>query len=288
MQISTIQNQFLSISVKHHGAELCSLKRNDTEYMWQADATHWNRHAPVLFPIIGELKNNEFYFEGKNYAMKRHGLARNLLFELIEETNNSLIFSLKSNEATLENYPFLFELRISYILTDSKLTVGYTVFNSDKKAIYFSIGGHPAFNVPLSNKEQRSDYQLVFNESETISTQRLSDGLRNGVTDLILDHENTIDITDDLFEKDALVFHNLNSTNVSIQKGNTKKLTFDFTGFPYLGIWSSSRNAPFVCIEPWCGVADHISHNQQIIEKEGIVKLPRESIFERDYSITIH
>ena len=162
------------------------------------------------------------------------------------------------------------------------------VINVDKKAIYFSIGGHPAFNVPLNQDEQRSDYQLVFNKSETATTQRLTNGLRNGMTDLILDNRNTISITDDLFEKDALVFHNLNSRNISIQKGDKKILTFDFTGFPYLGIWSSSRTAPFVCIEPWCGVADRISHNQQITEKEGIVKLDTENVFEKSYSITIH
>ncbi len=288
MQVSTIQNHTLSISVKHHGAELCSLKRGDTEYMWQGDPAHWVRQSPVLFPIIGELKSDEFYFKGKNYGMKRHGLARNLPFTLLEQTDNSLIFSLKSNEATLENYPFPFELQINYKLTDSQLTVGYTVINSNDETIYFSIGGHPAFNVPLNISEKRSDYQLVFNKPENALTQQLTDGLRNGVTKLILDNENTIDITDDLFEEDALVFHNLNSTSVSIQKGNTKKLTFDFTGFPYLGIWSSSRTAPFVCIEPWCGVADHISHNQQIAEKEGIVTLAGQSVFERSYSITVY
>lgn len=288
MQISTIQNEFLSISVKHHGAELCSIKQGKTEYMWQANPNHWNRHAPVLFPIIGELKNGEYHFEGKTYAMKRHGLARNLPFELIEKRDDTLVFSLKNNESRFDNYPFLFDLQISYTLTDSQLKVGYKVINVDKKAIYFSIGGHPAFNVPLNQDKQRSDYQLVFNKSETATTQRLTNGLRNGMTDLILDNRNTISITDDLFEKDALVFHNLNSTNVSIQKDNEKVLTFDFTGFPYLGIWSRSRTAPFVCIEPWCGVAEHISHNQQITEKEGIIKLDTENVFERSYSITIH
>lgn len=287
MQISTIQNQFLSVSVKHLGAELCSLKKGETEYMWQADATHWNRHAPVLFPVIGELKNGEFHFEGKTYAMKRHGLARNLPFELVKQTKDTLIFSLKSSENTLKNYPFQFELQISYTLVENQLTVGYKVINTQKETIYFSIGGHPAFNVPLHENEKRSDYQLVFNKNEYVATQRLTNGLRNGVTENVLNNQNTIAITDELFEKDALVFHNLNSNQVSIQKGNTKILTFDFTGFPYLGIWSSSSIAPFVCIEPWCGVADSITHNQRIVEKEGIVKLSDEEVFERSYFIKI-
>ena len=288
MQISTIQNEFLSVSVKHHGAELCSIKQGETEYMWQANSEHWNRHAPVLFPIIGELKNGEFYFEGKKYAMKRHGLARNLPFELIEQTDNKLIFSLKSNEATLEKYPFLFELQISYTLKERALIVGYKVINSEEEAIYFSIGGHPAFNIPLNEGEKRSDYQLHFDKNENAATQRLTNGLRNGITETILDNQKTIAVTDELFEEDALVFHNLNSTKVSIQKEDKKVLTFNFSGFPYLGIWSSSSTAPFVCVEPWCGVADSTSHNQQLVEKEGIVKLNGQKIFERSYAIEIH
>lgn len=287
MKISSIQNDQLSVSIKHHGAELCSLKKGETEYMWQADSKHWGRHAPVLFPIIGELKGGKFTFESQPYDMKRHGLARNLPFELIEETEDKLIFSLKSNVSTLENYPFEFELQISYTLVENEVVVGYKVINPSEATIYFSIGGHPAFNVPLHKGEERSDYQLVFNQKENASTQRLTDGLRNGVTEQILANKNVLPITDDLFEKDALVFKYLNSTTVSIQKGEQRILTFDFKGFPYLGIWSSSKDAPFVCIEPWLGVADHIAHNQDITTKEGIIELDGNNTFEHSYRIIL-
>jgi len=166
--------------------------------------------------------------------------------------------------------------------------VGYEVYNPSNHPMYFSIGGHPAFRCPLNADEQRSDYQLVFEHKETAQTQRLDGGIRNGKTALILDNEKILPITDTLFEEDALIFSNLVSEKVTLQKGTNRILTFDFKKFPYLGIWSKNQASPFVCIEPWYGVSDHVDHNQQLSQKEGVLQLNSGQTFDSVYSIEIH
>jgi len=286
----TIQNNHLQIIAKEAGAELTSIleKSTSTEYLWQANPTYWGRHAPVLFPIVGKLKEDTYYLGNTSYTMKQHGLARNLDFQLVNNDGFSLEFELKSNKQTLQHYPFPFRLLIQYTLKEKDLIVFYRVSNPSTKPMYFSIGGHPAFNCPLHKKEKRSDYQLVFEKKEIAATQRLSNGNRNGKKVPILKNKNRLPITDTLFDEDALVFDDLKSTKVHLQKGAKKILSFDFKGFPYLGIWSKNRKSPFVCIEPWYGIADTTIHNQQLKEKEGIIELKGKKDFECYYVITVY
>ena len=288
--IETLENDLLKIKVKHHGGELSSLmnKETGTEYIWQAAPAFWGRHSPILFPIVGRLKEDQYYVGDKKYSMKQHGLARNMDFELVKRNKASLTFELVSSEATLAQYPYPFRLRIQYALYKPMLMVAYEVYNPSDAPIYFSIGGHPAFRCPLVEGEKRSDYQLKFEYQEIATAQRLVNGIRNGKTELILDNENILPLTDSLFDEDALVFSKLASEKVVLQKGDKQILTFDFKDFPYLGIWSKKRNAPFVCIEPWFGVADHVGHNQQLAQKEGIIKLGGGQAFESIYTILVH
>lgn len=285
-----LQNSYLKITAKAPGAELTSIvkKATNTEYLWQANPTYWGRHAPVLFPIVGKLKDNTYILGKKSYTMKQHGLARNSTFKLVENDGFSLYYELKSNKETLQQYPFPFQLLIQYTLKGKDLIVFYRVTNPSTKPLYFSVGGHPAFNCPLLKGEKRSDYQLVFAQKESATTQRLTDGNRNGVTVPILKNDKVLPITNTLFDEDALIFDKLKSSKVHLQKGNKKVLSFDFEGFPYLGIWSKNRKSPFVCIEPWYGIADSTFHNQQLKEKEGIIILEGKKNFECFYVITIH
>jgi len=241
--IKTLENDHLKIAVKHHGAELSSLvkKLTGTEYLWQADSTYWGRHAPILFPIVGRLQNDTFLIGDQKYAMKQHGLARNMDFELIKSNKDSLTFELTNSEDTLKNYPFPFGLRLTYSLSENQLIVGYEVFNPSEETLYFSIGGHPAFRCPLQDGEKRSDYQLVFQKREITFTQRLDNGIRNGKKELILDQQNKLPITDTLFDEDALVFENLTSETVNLQKGDTPILTFNFKVLN-LGLESPTMN----------------------------------------------
>lgn len=285
-----LENKDLKIAIKNEGAELTSIqkKETNTEYLWQADPAHWGRHAPVLFPIVGRLKEDTYKIGKKKFSMKQHGLARNSTFSLLKQDPYSITFELNSDKASLKQYPFPFSLHIQYALKENDLIVFYRVINPAKEALYFSIGGHPAFNCPLKKGEKRSDYQLVFDKKETAATQRLAAGIRNGIQVPVLKNKKNLQITDDLFAEDALVFQNLQSDKVSLQKGKEKILSFDFKGFPYLGIWSKNEDSPFVCIEPWYGVADKQEHNQALKDKEGVIHLAGNSSFDCYYVITIH
>lgn len=285
-----INNHLLGIAVSSSGAELRQFirRRDNTELLWQGDPAHWARRAPVLFPIVGRLKGDQFTYRDQTYPMSQHGFARDAAFELVERDEHSLVYELHSRARSLDVYPFHFHLKITYQLIDNTLHVHYLVVNNYSEPLYFSIGGHPAFNVPLFPQTQRSDYRLVFNRTETAHTQLLTDGLRNGTQSLILDHTDTLPLTDTLFDQDALIFKDLESNSVTLMHEEEPLWTFDFTGFPYLGIWSKSRTSPFVCIEPWHGIADHTDHNGDFTQKEGIKHLAPREYFECSYRITVH
>lgn len=285
-----IHNDHIGIAVSSQGAELRQLirRRDNAELLWQGDPAHWARRAPVLFPIVGRLKADQFTYHGQPYHLTQHGFARDMAFELTEREPHRLAYELHSRARTLDIYPFHFSLKITYELIENTLHITYLVVNTYSEPLYFSIGAHPAFNVPLHPQAQRSDYHLRFDQPETAHTQRLTDGLRNGLQALILDHTDTLPLTDSLFDQDALIFKDLQSTQVSLMHQQTPIWTFDFTGFPYLGIWSKSRTSPFVCIEPWHGIADHIDHNGDFTHKEGVMHLAPREYFQCQYAITVH
>ncbi|MFT6865937.1 MAG: galactose mutarotase-like enzyme [Cyclobacteriaceae bacterium] len=283
-----IKNEFLKAKFQSKGAEITSLIKIKTgqEYIWQANPSHWGRHAPVLFPFVGKLKNDVYTFEGKTYEMGQHGFARDLNFEIERQNEDSIIFLLKSNQETLKNYPFDFELRLEYLLVGQSLITRYHVNNAGSGKMYFSIGGHPAFKCAMTLAGTRSDYHLLFNRDESAAIYLLSDGLFSGKTDHGF-NGNSIHISDSLFDRDALVFKNIKSTNVSLVSVDKTWLKFHFQGFPYLGIWSKNNRSPFVCIEPWFGLADHVDHDGDLTTKEGIQNLNTGKTFSCDYKIEI-
>lgn len=285
-----IQNDELKALINFRGAELTSLvkKSSNREYIWQADPKHWARHAPVLFPIVGRLKNDEFLYEGSRYSLTQHGFARDLEFACVEEKSNEATFKLSSNRETRLAYPFKFNLFIRYKLNSNRLEVHYEVENKDPHDLYFSIGGHPAFNCPLRAGEKRSDYTLVFGDIENLETQVLKEGIRSGETRNILKNSRELEISDMLFDNDALIFSQLKSNEITLQKGGEKFLTVHFDGFPYLGIWSKNRNAPFVCIEPWYGIADRENHDYEFSKKEGVIPLESKAKFFAKFELEIH
>ncbi len=285
-----IANEYLTATFKAQGAELTSLVSKSTrkEYIWQADSKYWNRHAPVLFPFVGRLKGDTFQYKGATYEMGQHGLARDRKFEVIEHQSDSIMFSLIGDKESQKQYPFLFELRLTYELDEHLLKVRYEVHNAADEEMYFSIGGHPAFNCPMSKSEVRADCSLVFDELEVAETHLLLDGVFSGEKKSVLDHSNRLAIIEPLFDSDALVFKNLKSKSVTLESPKSKWLTVHFDGFPYLGIWSKNRQSPFVCIEPWFGLADSADHNGAIESKEGIQKLTARETFMCEFGIEIH
>ena len=287
-----IQNEYLQVRANQKGAELANIfsPKKNIEYVWTADSKFWGRHSCILFPTIGKVYNDTYRIGEKSYPMKQHGFARNVDFTLIEHRATKMLFELKSSPSSLEIYPYQFRLLVGYELLENKVKITYRVENTDNQAIYFSIGGHPGFNCPLLPDEKRSDYTLVFNQKETAVSHLLNDsGFFNGKTKMVLNKENRIPITDDLFDDDALVFRNMKSEEVSLENDQGEKiLTFNFAGFPDLGIWSKNAEAPFVCIEPWFGLADRVDADWDFREKDGVMKLEEGDNFECVHIVTIH
>jgi galactose mutarotase-like enzyme len=281
-----IENDDLIITINPKGAELQSIynKQTKLEYMWSGDPAFWGKKSPILFPIVGTLKNDTYYYDDKPYKLSRHGFARDMEFEAMPQEKNSIIFLLRSNEETFQHFPFHFELRIIYTLHENALQVRYNVSNTSNHEMYFSVGGHPAFKVPLANDLNYEDYYLEFNEEETKPRWPISkDGLIEANPEPLLQQTNELSLSKQLFLKDAIVMKNLTSSIASLKSDKSPHgLDFDFGNFPYLGIWAA-KNADFICIEPWCGIADSVNTNQQLVDKEGINKLNAGEIFERSW-----
>lgn len=268
----TIQNQAIKAVIKTKGAELSSLQKEGKNYIWEINSEFWNKTSPILFPIVGALKNNEYFHEGKVYKLSRHGFARDFEFEVIENSENAVVFSLKSNEETLKVYPFHFELQLSYILEDSKLVVKYEIINHSSEKMYYSIGAHPAFNID-GNFE---DFSLIFDDEKDLETYKLEQDLFSGKTEILKLNGNVLPLQYELFEEDALVFKNFATKSLTLAKNNESVMKVSFPDFPYLGIWTK-KDAPFICIEPWLGIADNANTSGKIEEKEGIQILENNS-----------
>ncbi len=290
MSLTTIKNESIQITVDSKGSELVSIKLiNDaTERLWQADEKYFSSHSPLLFPIVGGLRNDSYTYDGQSYHMTVHGFARDLLFTLIEKEETKLNYKLTYDEDTLQKFPFKFELYQKYEINENTVSISYMVKNIDNKDIYFSIGAHPAFNCPLSEGESMEDYYLEFEKAEEMEAYyKIGSDLSNDTRKIGM-RGRKIKLSHELFYKGPLVFKRLNSNNVELKNNiNSKTVKVEFAGFPYLGIWSSVNDGPFVCIEPWYGLGYVRESSDELASKEGIVRLEKEGAFSAQYNITI-
>lgn len=274
MENIILQNEELTASIAGMGAELQSLKTaSGTEYMWQA-GEEWPKHSPVLFPVVGTLRNNSYIYNGKRFEMPRHGFARTMLFKVKEQTPTGVIFELRANEATREVYPFEFIFQIGYRLRSNRLSVEYLVENTGDGVMPFAIGGHPAFNVPMKNGAAYDDHYLQFEDDKQLTTYVLQDGLLSKEEkQIMLDEDNRLWLSKALFASDALVSTSHRSRRVTLAaKGVPGNLVFSFDGFPHLGIWAA-KGADFVCIEPWLGHADWVDAPENVLQKTTLTHL---------------
>ena len=280
---TTISNSTISASIKHAGAELFSLKNNDNkEYIWEGNPDFWGKHSPILFPIVGTLKNNTYTIEGKEYHLPRHGFARDMEFQLIEKTENSAVFSLESNSETLKKYPFEFELQLIYTLEDTSLHIEYKVINKSGKKLPFSIGAHPAIALP----ENFENYAFEFEKEEVLKYYLLENDLISNKTKVLETTNGTVPLNYKLFENDALIFKTLESKSLNILEKSKPYINVDFKDFPSLGLWTKDQ-APFICIEPWLGYSDTSENSGDLFEKEGILILDSDQTFNSKFTITI-
>lgn len=286
----TIETEQLRITIASKGAELKSIfnKKVNLEYMWDANPAFWAKTSPVLFPIVGTLKDNTYFYNNQAYHLSRHGFARDKEFTVDAQSSNTIQLSIVGDKDTEKVYPFSFKFSIIYTVKDSTLSVTYKADNTGEDVLLFSVGGHPAFQVPLVEGTSYNDYRLEFNETETSGRWPITkDGLIDIAPQPLLQNTTDLPLTKELFQKDAIVLKHLQSTSVKLLSDKTPHgLNFNFNGFPYLGLWAAP-GADFICIEPWCGIADSVTTNQQLADKEGIQKLAANESFKATWSVEI-
>lgn len=289
----SINNKHLTVEIALKGAELQSIRNNETglEYLWQGDHAYWNRKAPVLFPIVGRLKDDRYTYQGQSYSMTQHGFARDSVFELIEQEEHKAVFQLTSSEASKQQYPFDFSLVITYEVIENTVQVSYAVKNTnDSERMYFSIGGHPGFNVPLTSDTTFEDYYLSFLPRRSRRQIPLKGPFADTVHTTLAQTNTTFRLNRPMFDEDALVFEVKNKNTFSILSDKTPhSIEVTFENYPYVGVWTvPGREAPFVCIEPWHGLADTVDASGKLEDKLGIQTLPAQETFHTKYSIQVN
>lgn len=273
------------IDSKNIGAELVSIRKDGVEKLHDGKE-YWQRHSPILFPIVGQLKNGKTIIEGNEFKMGQHGFARDMEFELLEKNDNMHKYVLKSNDKTKEFYPYNFELYVTYLVENNTIKTKYEVINTDNKEIIFGLGGHPAYKCDYKNEE----YEIIFNDKECeIEFLKLENGLISDKKGKNIMIENNIKILNDTFIDDAIIMKNVKSKSVVLLNCKTgeKNLEFHFEGFKYLALWSKP-NAPFICIEPWLNTSDYVTSNKEFNQKKDIIRLPIGEKFESEYYVEFY
>ena len=271
----TIRSGGLCATIKAQGAEMCSLRHDDgTEFVWQAGPA-WPRHAPLLFPIVGRLANDELRHRGKTYRLTQHGFARDNRFVWAERGDSRCVMVLEDSEATRALYPFAFRLTATYALDDTGLDLTLTVTNTGKETLPASVGGHPAFNWPLQAGVTKESYALTFAQAEPSPIRRVEGGLMRVAAEPSPVQGTVLPLSESLFVDDAVIFDQIHSTAVRYASGDGGGpwLTMSWRGFRELGVWSKPSGAPFLCIEPWRGYASPIGFEGEFVDKPGLMHI---------------
>ncbi|MCK8061229.1 MULTISPECIES: aldose 1-epimerase family protein [unclassified Fusibacter] len=282
-----LKNDFLSVEIAAKGAELKSVMdiNKPHEYMWQTAPGHWGRTAPVLFPIVGSLKEKTMYVDDVAYNIGQHGFARDMVFHIVEQEDERVLFEVTSDEETLRMYPYAFKLQIEYVLKDRVVAVSYRVFNMGDAKLYFSIGGHPGFNMNL----QSGQCELCFEEEEVLNSELIDMqvGLIKREFKPLASGVDSIRISPSTFDEDALIFSHLKSSYVTLVDHKAdRQVSMSLVGVPKLGVWSDKGD--FVCIEPWWGIADYVDSNQQFVDKDMNNRLNPQEVFVCGYDVKFH
>ena len=285
----TLRSGELTATVKAHGAELCSLTHKDgTEFVWQAGPA-WARHAPLLFPIVGRLANDEMRHRGKTYRMTQHGFARDSRFVWTERGESRCSLVLEDSQATRALYPFAFRLTAAYALDESGLNLSLRVANTGKETLPASLGGHPAFNWPLQAGVPKESYALTFTNEELSPVRRVEGGLLLAATDPSPVRGTVLPLSEALFTSDAVILDPVNSHGVRYASTNRAGpwLRMSWRGFRELGVWSKPTGAPFLCIEPWRGYASPKDFDGEFSDKPGLMHIAAGAEEELSYRIEV-
>lgn len=291
MERFQIRNESLTLEIDAHGAEMKSLIDNCSgqEYLWCGDAAYWGRTSPILFPLVGNYREKQSCFDGKWYSLSQHGFARDMDFELVSEKGDEIWFALEDSPETLEKYPFGFRLELGYRMQGRTVEVLWRVTNKNDREMYFSIGGHPAFNCPLREGEKQTDYRIGFDTCEPLTASVLDEnGTVSERTKVLELTDGMLQITDSLFDEDALIVEHDQAHKVALYTPEGEKYLEVKFEAPLFGIWSpAGKHAPFVCIEPWYGRSDRADFGQKLEEREWGNVLKAGEVFTAAYQICV-
>ncbi len=275
--IITLTHNGINAQIDTLGAQLISLKNKEgQEFIWQRDPSYWKSCSPILFPIVGNCRNNKTNIEGTTYIIQKHGFAREKEYIVEKIGENSASFTITSDTSTLECYPYAFKLTLLYTLNDNGLSFDHIVTNIDTKPITYQIGAHPGFNCPLLTNESFEDYVLEFELEEQVSP------ISYDVSKLEFNPQSRrtlpwngkqIPLSYDLFAQDAFFFDNLKSRKVMLKNPKTGNgVQVSYPNFETIAFWTSMPSkGPFLCIEPWNGSAirsdeDDIFENRHFLQ----------------------
>ncbi|NLC87483.1 MAG: aldose 1-epimerase family protein [Clostridiaceae bacterium] len=282
------------ILTSKYGAELISFKINGEEKIHQGEdcvdengKVYWKKHWPVLFPTVGKCKKNQTIINGKTYETQIDGFIRDMEFEPVTKLDNFHSYIYKSNKKTIEKYPYEFSLTVTYRLDENKLTTIYKVINEGDTDMPFGIGSKPALKLD-KNEADKENYYLEFEEEEKkIHFLYLVDGLiGTEYAKNIIVNDKQILLNEHTFDNDALIVKGFKSNKITLKNKKDGKpiFTVDYTGFPYLAIWSKAKS-PFICIEPWMTTPDNANGSGVFRQKNDILLLPPKKEFECKYTV---
>lgn len=288
----TIKNEFLTVTVAELGAELQSILACDgTEYLWQGDPAYWSDRAPNIFPYVGRMIQGSYYLDGALYQMAIHGIAPYRAFRAASNDGATLVMELAADEETMKSYPRQFIFRIVYALEGETLKVTYEVENRDGKTMYFGLGGHPGFNVPLAKGKSFEDYRLRFTEDVQPLRVGLSDDCFATGEDepYLLENGDAIPLCHGLFDNDAIVLRAMGRELTLETDGDSHAVTVSYPQMQYLGIWHwPGKDAPYVCIEPWCSLPSSKGKIAVFEEQADLISLEPGKTYTNTWSIKVH
>lgn len=281
-QLITLQNKELKVTLSSKGAEIVSIIKDGKEKIWQADTEVWAMHTPIMFPVCGGLKDDEFIFEGKTYNLGKHGFIRFCEFEVESADDEKVVFAYSSNEETLKQYPFDFKFKVAFTLKGADLLVEYITENTGNKAMYFSAGAHEGY----ACDEGVENYTIVFEKEEDLVANVLEGNLLGYSTVELGKGTKELKLKDEFFKVDALVFLNLKSRKVWLRNDTTgESFSVAFDGADYLLLWTKYK-AKYLCIEPWFGISDFTDSNKDFVNKRGITKLDANKVCVNAHTIS--
>jgi len=290
--ITTLTNGTLTVTVSSKGAEMQSLTANGIDYLWNGDPAYWSGRSPVLFPIVGGLRGGRATSAAGEVTTPKHGFVRQSELTLVESDDTHAVYRLDASDETHAVYPYDFSLRVRFELTgEQTVRVTYEVENTGDTVMPFCIGGHPGFRVPLTGDDCFEDYVLEFEKAETLDCPQVDQVqvlIENRVRNRVLTENDTLPLNHVMFRGDALIFDQLESRVIRLKSGKTGHgVEMDFHSFPFVAVWTTTADSPFVCLEPWTGMCTRVTEDDVFEHKIGMKELPAGETATYSYTLTV-